>query len=134
MDAIVCIDERGGMAFNGRRQSQDRALRAHILARTEGGALWLTPYSKKQFQSDAPQLRLSDAPWEAAGRGEVCWFETTDPAPWQDAIEQLIVYRWNRVYPSDVRLGIDLSQWQLCARQEFAGHSHECITEEVYTR
>ena len=31
MILVICVDDKGGMAFNGRRQSMDRLLRADLL-------------------------------------------------------------------------------------------------------
>lgn len=135
MIVIICVDEKGGMSFNKRRQSQDRVLRERILAMTQGGRLWMTPYSQKQFAGcTASQICVSDVPWEAAGDGEYCFVETADPKRFEDRIEQLIVYNWNRAYPSDLCLGIDLSAWKLLHGDAFAGSSHERITEEVFDR
>jgi len=36
MIAVVCVDDRGGMLFNRRRQSQDRVLRGDLLALAAG--------------------------------------------------------------------------------------------------
>ena len=49
-------------------------------------------------------------------------------------MEQLIVYRWNRHYPSDASFPIALEApaWQCCEMTEFRGYSHEKITKEVY--
>ncbi len=135
MEAIICLDDRGGMAFNRRRQSQDRALRARLLKRTEGGVLWMNAYSAKQFADcAAPQIRADEAPWDRAGVGEHCFVETADPAQFALKIERLTVYRWNRVYPADLRCGLDLNAWTLLERTDFTGYSHETITEEVYAR
>ena len=45
MIAAVCIDDRGGMLFNHRRQSQDRLLREDLLAEAAGRPLWMNSYS-----------------------------------------------------------------------------------------
>ena len=40
MKVIVCVDDKGGVMFNHRRQSQDRVLRERILGMTAGQTLW----------------------------------------------------------------------------------------------
>ena len=67
MILIVCLDDKGGMAFNRRRQSKDRVLREQILALTEGRPLWMNSYSALQFE-DAPNIRVDEAFLEKAGR------------------------------------------------------------------
>ena len=37
-------------------------------------------------------------------------------------------------YPSDMFFDIDLSGWKCIRTTDFAGSSHERITEEIYTR
>lgn len=135
MELMICLDDRGGMAFNRRRQSRDRALRARILEKTAGGALWMDAYSAKQFEGcEAPQLHVAEKPWEKAASGEACFVETADPAQFAPVIERLTVYRWNRAYPADLRCTLDFGGWTLRSSSDFPGYSHETITEEVYER
>ncbi len=47
MIIMICLDDRGGMLFNKRRQSQDVLLRQQILTETAGGRLWMNSYSAK---------------------------------------------------------------------------------------
>ena len=57
------------------------------------------------------------------------------PAPWLDRLEEVRLYRWGRVYPADVWLGLDLADgWALVSQEQFPGWSHDTITKEVYRR
>lgn len=132
MILIVCLDDRNGMCFNHRRQSQDRLLRERVLEETAGATLWMTAYSARQFAPLPPHIQVAEDPLDRAGPGEFCFVETADPAPWQDRLEQVLLYRWNRVYPADVRSTLDLSGFRLDRQREFAGSSHPTITEERY--
>ena len=136
MILAVCIDDRNGMLFNGRRQSQDRVLREDLVREAGGGPLWMNAYSARQFDPPPEGLRTAEDFLEQAGPGEVCFLETEDPAAWADRAEGLIVYRWNRKYPADCHFPLDLEArgWRLEETAEFAGSSHEKITEEVYVR
>ena len=49
MHLIVCIDDRDGMAFCGRRLSRDREVITHIQAQTNGCRLWMHPQSAQLF-------------------------------------------------------------------------------------
>ena len=62
--------------------------------------------------------------------------ETDDVLPLEPLAEALILYRWNRRYPSDLTFRIPLSEhgWKLETVTEFSGFSHEKITEEVYKK
>lgn len=130
MILIVCIDDRNGMAFNHRRQSRDRVLADRIASLTMGKKLWIEPYSQKLFSGG--NAVVSDDYLTAAGTDDYCFVERDDVTPYEDKIRKIIVFRWNRVYPSDLRFGIDLTAWQLVYFEEFPGSSHEKITMEVY--
>lgn len=132
MILIVCIDDRSGMAFNHRRQSRDRILADRIASLTAGKKLWMEPYSQKLFSCG--NAVASDDYLTVVGTDDYCFVERDDVMPYEDKIRKIIVFRWNRVYPSDLRLGVDLTAWQLVSSEEFPGSSHEKITMEVYER
>ncbi len=134
MILIACVDDRGGMLFNRRRQSQDRLLRQDLLEEAGGRPVWLNPYSLKQFPDPPENLRCAEDFFRRAGEGELCFFEDADPAPWLEAAEGVILYHWNRRYPADLYFPLPLAGWTLVRREEFPGSSHERITKEVYTR
>lgn len=134
MILVACLDERGGMSFNRRRQSQDRLLREDLLREAAGRTLRMNGYSLRQFSPPPENVRSSETFLEEAGPGELCFVEDRDIAPWAGEAEGLILYLWNRRYPADVRCTLSLEGWHLERREEFAGSSHEKITKEVYTR
>lgn len=136
MILIVCTDDDNGMAFANRRQSQDRLLRERLL-QLSGGKLWLNAYSAKQFSSEeSADFTIDECFLEHAGADDFCFAETTDPAPYEERIEKLILYRWNRRYPASLHFSIPLAEhgWKLVSTEDFKGHSHETITEEVYVK
>lgn len=133
MIPIVCVDDRFGMAFNKRRCSSDTVVSADILNRTDGARLWMDTYSAKLF-GGANGVIVDDDALTKAGTGEYVFCERTDPAKYQDKIEKLLVYFWNRKYPSDTKMILDPEQWNRTIITEFAGHSHEKITLEEWTR
>ncbi len=135
MHLIVCIDDDAGMLFNHRRQSQDRELRKRILEVTSGKKLWMNHYSQKQFEKDdTSNISYDDNFLAEAVTGEYCFVETEDLSQYEPLIESIILYRWNRRYPSDLKFNIDLADWKLQSTVDFPGASHEKITEEVYIR
>ena len=134
MIAVVCVDDRGGMLFNRRRQSQDRLVREDLLRGAAGRPLWMNGYSLGQFAPPPPNIRAAEDFWAQAGPGELCFAEDRDPGAWADELEGLILYRWNRRYPADLYLSLSLEGWTLERREEFPGSSHEKITKEVYHR
>lgn len=136
MHVICVIDDGGGMLFNHRRQSQDRVLRQRILARANGHRLWMNAYSYGQFSEEAQQITVSERFLQEAQPGDYCFVEDQPLLPASDRIESVILYHWNRRYPSDFRLDLPLAAhgWEKIACAEFAGSSHTCITEEIYIR
>lgn len=151
MIAIVCVDQKNGMLFNHRRQSQDREVRRDILEQTKGKKLWMNEYSYKQFahgaegenkeggknlfcngKNDLADIVIAADFVEKAGSGEYCFIENQKLAGLP--VEKLVLYRWDKVYPAEVKLDIDLKEWRLEEQSEFQGYSHKIIVKEVYER
>ena len=133
MIPIVCVDDCFGMAFNKRRCSSDAVVSADILNRAEGTKLWMDTYSAKLFE-EANSVIVDDDAFAKAGAGDYVLSERVDPAKYQDRIEKILIYFWNRRYPSDTKLTLPSEQWNRTIIAEFAGHSHEKITLEEWTR
>ena len=133
MKLIVCVDNKGGMAFNHRRQSRDRVLTEDI-ARTVGDAhLVLMPYSRSLFEGYALDVAVSNDPLADAGEQDFCFLETSSPTS-DEGISELILYHWNRDYPSDTPFLMNRSAFELISCEEFIGFSHQKITKEVYVK
>lgn len=135
MNVVLCIENRGGMLFNHRRLSQDRAVRAHILKDAAGQKLWMNAYSAGQFtEEERAHISLAEDFLERAESGDFCFVEDQDITPYAAKIERIILYLWNRDYPSDMQFTFDLSEWHCIAREDFSGYSHEKLTREVFER
>lgn len=135
MKIIVCLDDRDGMMFNRRRQSQDRVLREDVLTLTGKSRLYMNEYSRRQFTEAARNIVVDDAFLFLAGDGDYCFVEDVDVSDFIDVIDTVIVYRWGRVYPSDMRFPTSAfrGRWRLLSQSEFAGSSHKKITREIYS-
>lgn len=97
----------------------------------------MSAYSEKLYGSlEDTEIIVNPDFLSLAGSGEICLVETDRLMPFIEKIEQVIIYNWNRTYPADVYLDLDLglSQWERKGREEFTGVSHEKITEEIYER
>lgn len=92
---IVCVDDRFGMAFNKRRCSSDVAILKDILGRTDNAKLWTDSYSAKLFSPES-EILVDDRAFEKAEAGEYVFCERVDPGKYQDRIEKVLVYFWNR--------------------------------------
>lgn len=134
MNIIVCLDDAGGMLFGGRRQSKDKNLRAQARLLSQKQPLWMNSYTAAQFAEDGYEVVTDKAFLENASEDAWCFVENTDILPFADRIRKVAVYRWNRLYPSDVKFPLPLfeGKWKLLSTRDFEGSSHERITEEVY--
>ena len=132
MKLIVCLDRNGGMMYNRRRQSRDRELMSSIKKHVGEELVYISLYSESLFAGSDIKYRTCDDPARLAGEGFVFIEDTNLPPLW--AIEELIIYNWCKIYPSDVMFDLDISSLRRISKEKFAGYSHEKITKEVYRR
>lgn len=136
MTAVVCVENRGGMLFYGRRVSRDRVLIDNLLELAGDAPVRLAPFSAGLFTKARERVLISGDFLDAAGEGEVCFVEDAALGPYMDKVERLVIYRWNRDYPSDMSFDVQPEEYglRLADSRDFAGSSHENITREVYVR
>ena len=138
MIVILCLDDRGGMLFNHRRQSRDRVLIEDIRKTIGESVLWIRPFSEALFPKDNfPALKVDDAALSLAEDCEFCFLEDQKIGPADvERIEKFILYRWNRHYPGDLYFELNLSGcgFSLQESYDFEGSSHPQITKEVWTK
>ena len=136
MNVIVCLDDRDGMMFNRRRQSRDGALLADVAALTEGACLRAAPYSEKLLREHGMSPVIGEDFLALAEKGDWCFLEDRALSHYRKKTERLVIYRWNRHYPSDLTFDLLPEQdgFRLTARVEFAGSSHETVTKEIFER
>ena len=133
MKLIVCLDERRGMAFNHRRQSRDRVLTEDLVNTVGTSRLFIAPYSASLFEGQPVNLVVSEDPLKAAGDSDFCFLELSCPAS-DESVSELILYHWNRHYPSDTCFLLDTSAYSKLSSTDFEGYSHEKITKEVWKK
>ena len=82
MILVAVVDDRMGLCFHGRRQSQDKRLREKILTLFAGKTLWMNGYSAKQFAKDAgaDAICVAEDFLTQAGKGEICFVENISAA------------------------------------------------------
>ena len=131
MHLIVCIDDRDGLSFAGRRLSRDRVLTRRILDLSSGKELWVAPYSATLFEPDTvcmdPQFP------KKAGEGDYCFVEKEIHMIQRAQLESVTVFRWNRSYPATEKFPRSLlTGMRLVYTEDFPGNSHDKITMERY--
>lgn len=136
MRLIACVDDRDGWAFHQRRaEPGPGGAPAHPGGRRRGPAVDERPVRPAVRQSEQGLLLVAEDYLDRAQAGDFCFVEDRSPAPWLDRLEEVRLYRWGRVYPADVWLGLDLADgWALVSQEQFPGWSHDTITKEVYRR
>ncbi len=134
MKAIVCLDDNEGMTFAGRRQSRDRVVCADILFLTRGKKLFMNAYSRKIFDENADNIVVCEDFLAQAGKDDFCFVENCPLDGFENEIEELIVYRWNRDYPVGTKIDFNYRELNMVESSEFAGYSHEKITKEIYRK
>lgn len=136
MILIACVDQKNGMAFSGRRQTKDREVRRRILEEAYPGKIIMSPACAAQFQEDGQNRILCRTnPMGSAPEGSRCMIETEQASLYADRVEQIILYRWNTVYPADVYFDLPLeTEWDIISRFVFDGFSHPDIVQETFVR
>jgi hypothetical protein len=135
MIILAFVDDNMGTMFNHRRQTKDKSVIERIL-NSEVDKVYVSSYTAKLFNNfpNTEKIIVDDDMLDNASDDDICIVEGQDLTNYIDKIYGLILYKWNKVYPSDTKLGVDLSEFSLVHTDEFTGYSHENITEELYTK
>lgn len=137
MNIIVCLDDNNGMMFNKRRQSQDKILRDSIKELVKDKTLFMNEYSYKLYKDiDDGNIIVSENYLDECENDGFFLVEDKPLSNYIEKINNIIIYKWNRTYPSDLYFDINVQneQWELIESEEFQGSSHEKITKEIYRR
>lgn len=137
MNIIICLDDKNGIMFNKRRQSQDRILRANIKEVVKNKTLFMNEYSYKLYKDiDDGNIKVCDDFLNNCTNDDFCLVEDKLLNNYIDKINTLTIYKWNRLYPADLYFDINLNteHWQLINTEDFQGSSHDKITKETYRR
>ncbi len=132
MTVFVCLDDNDGMMFNNRRQSRDSKVVEHIKAISKGKRLYMDSYSEKLFKDS--EITVDDDFLNKAKSEDCCFVERANLKEYDEEIKELVVFRWNRVYPFDKQIDIGFEERALKESYDFEGTSHERITCEVWVR
>ena len=119
------------MTFFGKRQSQDRIQREHMMKLIGDNRLWVSNYSKSLFENHS-NIIVDDNFFERAEVSDYCFVE--DKEINLSSCSTIVLYKWNRLYPADKFFDHDLKKlgYKLVSKCDFVGSSHEKITEEIY--
>lgn len=126
MKVFICLDDKNGMMFNKRRQSKDRNLIEKVKEIIRDETIFVSEYTNDILPDG---ITCNDF-------GAVKGFAfVEDPIHlFEDKIETLYIFKWNRYYPSDKKFNLDMKKFDLISVENFVGYSHENITLEVYKK
>jgi hypothetical protein len=105
-----------------------------MVEHTKDATLWISPYSAPLFPKDCPHLQVTPDPAKTAGASDYCFVEDTPLPQSLEDVNELLIYRWNRLYPSDVFFTCNTSAFSLAETNEFVGSSHDNITKEIWKK
>lgn len=130
MNIIVCLDNKNGMMFNNRRQSRDKYIINDIKKTIGNNDIYIfDEYSNSLFENS-----INTVLYDGITDNAYFFAENIHLKQFEDRTEQLIVYRWNKVYPADFFLDINLSNYKKIKSEDFCGNSHKIITKEIYVK
>lgn len=132
MKLIICLDDKNGISFHSRRQSQDRILREYIKAMTRDSKVYMNAYTYELYH-DFSNAVVCDDFLRRAASNDFCLAEDCTVKEYENSILELFIFRWNKVYPADMYFDLDLSAWNLIETEDLEGSSHR-ITKERYRK
>lgn len=131
MKIIICVDINDGMMFNNRRQSKDAKVIDNIVRYIKNKTLWVDEYSSELFAKKSINLSVDNDFFNKAKKEDYCFVEKADVS--NVVIDELVVFRWDKVYPADKKMPQVYNNMILKNRLEFVGTSHDKIIREIYT-
>ena len=137
MTVIICVDNNGGILFNGKRQSKDRIFRKYLLdiVEKENCRIAMTPYTYGQFQEDKRKEQI-DVKNIFSFDEDYIFLEQSIPISWEK-VNNLILCCWNRDYPTDEYFNLPIGvECVLRKTEEIVSDSHTLTIEtyEVHTK
>lgn len=141
MTLVFTVDECYGLAFGKRRQSRDRELTKDLVRYANGRNIYAEEYSRLLFDEaeiDTASVGVSfnDDPLAEASGDSVILLELSCPDGALDLVDEVVIYLWNRRYPSTAKLDIGYIEryFSLTESVDFVGNSHEKLTRVTYKR
>lgn len=132
MIVAVCTDDNGGILFNSRRISRDEAVLKDLERIAEDKPIRINEFSVPLFKGTNIKYYEGEDFLENAAPDDICFAENIPASRFIDKTDMLILYCWNRRYPSDFKFDADLSHYRLIKSYDLSGKSHDKITVKVY--
>lgn len=130
LTAVVCLDDKGGMTFLGKRQSRDRELIKDLIESTNS-KIYISDFSQVLFKDYLDRCTVLEDLLTDAPDGAVCFIENLPLISVIDEVEEIILYKWNRVYPADRKTNIPFNRYYVVRETSFVGSSHDKISKVI---
>lgn len=129
---IFTLDDTNATQFCGKRQSKDRVVAKDILEFIDSGPIYIKEKTASFFKDEANFIFVNN--FENVPEDAICFAEEVISKELLDKAEFIVVYRWNRQYPSLVKDRLNLTDYTKEIIKEFKGSSHDKITVEIYKK
>lgn len=129
MTYFTVVSNDYGVGIFGKRQSSDKNLLMDIINHAKNEKIYVSEYTYKIFLKNNLEQNITREKKE-----KYIFLEIETLKDKEEEIEELIIYSWNRDYPSDKFLEINLEKYNLEKETEFKGNSHEKITKKIFRR
>ena len=135
MTVIFCLDENKGMLFNNRRLSRDAMVFEDIKTYLTG-TLKINSFSEKLVAASGINYEIFKNFVTNSDLESFYYIENISVKENLNKIDRIIVYWWNRKYPSDTKLDFDPIErgFKSTSIVDFKGKSHEKITREIFEK
>ncbi|MEG0275613.1 MAG: hypothetical protein RR630_01145 [Coprobacillus sp.] len=133
MILILCLDKDYGMMFNHRRLSQDKNVMLDISQMIKEDKIYMNSYSYELYKNlNCQNIIVSE---ELNKDDGYCLIENQTITKLDEFIDAVVIYNWNRKYPSDMVFPMTLlMDYKVKESYEFVGNSHDLITKTIYVR
>ena len=139
-DAVICIKEYSSSLFKNAlhgveltQEKIDEEPDGRLAKKLEGKIDGEPEENNQEKPQEKDKIRIVEGELDV-GSEEYFFDEDTDPTQFMEDVTEVIVYRWNKVYPADILCTADFTAWSIKSTYEFAGASHDKITEETFVK
>ena len=131
----ICIDERGGMLFNHRRQTSDVQIIDDMVERFGENGVFIKDFYAKLFQK-YENVTVSSFPISECSENALCFIENPEILNITDDVERIVVYNWCKSYPADEYFTLDLIDigFIRISKEKFSTEYRQKVTREVFKR
>lgn len=130
MIIIATADSRLGMFFNNRRISRDRVVTEKIREIVGNNKLWVDPYSLDLF----PDACAAEDFLNMAGESDFCFVENRSLREYENKINKVYLFLWNRKYPSDIKFDLPMGLFELQKITQIQGFLHDAVSLLIYEK